>query len=140
MAVADVPGARLALRGREGEGATLSECLAVCCRACHHGIVLGGVVCHHFGDHLCFGHGRLSFELRSVYRVGRSDRGQLGTLPRPSHHIETVLLIVGGVVGAPVGETCHEGLIIRAVVEFDQPLGDGAVLCFEHGEQGSDDT
>ena len=56
MAVADVPGARLALRGREGERATLSERLAVCCRACHHGVVLDGVVCHHFGDQLVVSH------------------------------------------------------------------------------------
>jgi hypothetical protein len=25
------------------------------------------------------------------------------------------------------------------VVKLNQPLGDAAVLCFEHGEQGSDD-
>ena len=56
MAVADVPGARLALRGREGERATLSECLAVGGRPCHHGIMLGGVVCHHFGDQLVVSH------------------------------------------------------------------------------------
>jgi hypothetical protein len=56
VAVADVPGARLALRGREGEGATLSECLTVGSRPCHHLVMLAGVVCHDGGEVDGLGH------------------------------------------------------------------------------------
>jgi len=41
-----VPGSGLALRGREGEGATFSECLTVGGGSCHHGVVLLSVGCH----------------------------------------------------------------------------------------------
>jgi len=44
VAVADVPGCGLALRGREGEGATLGKRLTVGGGSCHHGVVLTGVV------------------------------------------------------------------------------------------------
>jgi hypothetical protein len=58
VAVADVPVARLALRGREGERATLSECLAVGGRPCLHLVVAGGIVCHDGGEvDLGVGHG-----------------------------------------------------------------------------------
>ena len=50
VAVADVPGCGLALRGREGERATLSECLTVGGRSCHHGVVLLSVGCHDGGE------------------------------------------------------------------------------------------
>ena len=50
VAVADVPVAGLDLRGREGEGATLSECLTVGGRPCHHGTVLLSVSCHDGGE------------------------------------------------------------------------------------------
>ena len=56
MAVADVPVARLALRGREGERATLSERLAIGGRSCHHGVVLLSVGCHDGGDVDGLGH------------------------------------------------------------------------------------
>ena len=70
------------------------------------------------------------------YRIG-------GLLPTPlvvSHHIETVLGEVLGVVCFPVGQTLDQGLVISTVVEFNQPLGGGAMLSLEHGEQGSDGT
>jgi hypothetical protein len=54
--IADVPGCGLALRGREGERATLSECLTVGGRPCHHGVMLAGVVCHDGGEVRCFVH------------------------------------------------------------------------------------
>jgi hypothetical protein len=50
VAVADVPGCGLALRGREGERATLSECLTVGGRSCHHVVVLLSVGCHDGGE------------------------------------------------------------------------------------------
>ena len=56
MAVADVPGCGLALRGREGERATLSERLTVGGRPCHHGVVLLSVGCHDGGEVRCFVH------------------------------------------------------------------------------------
>ena len=56
MAVADVPGARLALSGGEGERATLSERLAVGGGACHHGVVLLSVGCHDGGEVNGLGH------------------------------------------------------------------------------------
>ena len=56
MAIADVPVARLALRGREGERATLSKRLAIGGRPCHHGVVLLSVGCHDGGDVRCFVH------------------------------------------------------------------------------------
>jgi len=58
VAVADVPVARLALRGREGERATLSEGKAVGGRPCLHLVVAGGIVCHDGGEvDLGVGHG-----------------------------------------------------------------------------------
>ena len=62
VAVADVPGARLALRGGEGEGATLSERLTVGGRPCLHLAVAGGVVCHDGGE-VDLGVGHESFRL-----------------------------------------------------------------------------
>jgi len=56
VAVADVPGCGLALRGREGERATLSERLTVGGRPCHHGVVLTGVVSEDGGEVRCFVH------------------------------------------------------------------------------------
>ena len=56
IAVADVPGCGLALRGREGERATLSERLTVGGRPCHHGVVLLSVGCHDGGKVRCFVH------------------------------------------------------------------------------------
>jgi hypothetical protein len=56
VAVADVPGCGLALRGREGERATLSERLAIGGRLCHHGVVLLSVGCHDGGKVRCFVH------------------------------------------------------------------------------------
>ena len=48
--------------------------------------------------------------------------------------------VEGGIVGTPVREASDQGLIIGTVVKIDQPLGGAAVLCLEHGEQGSDGT
>ena len=78
MAVADVPVARLALRGREGERATLSECLTIGGGSCHHVVVLLSVGCHDGGEVRCF-----------VHAVSMAaDGGQWGewwTLPQLSH-------------------------------------------------------
>jgi len=60
VAVADVPRAGGG-SSREGERATLSECLAVGSRPCHHGIVLLSVGCHDGGEVDGLGHvGRLN--------------------------------------------------------------------------------
>jgi len=56
----------------------------------------------------------------------------------PSHHIETVALVVVGIVLAPVLLTGDQFLIGATVVEIDHPLRGAAMLCFEHGDQGSD--
>ena len=66
MAVADVPVARLALRGREGERATLSERLAIGGRSCHHRIVLLSVGCHDGGDVDGLGHWSFRFDVTSI--------------------------------------------------------------------------
>ena len=50
MAVANVPGCGLALRGREGGRATLSMCLTVGSGSCHHLVVLLSVGCHDGGE------------------------------------------------------------------------------------------
>ena len=56
VAVADVPVGGLDLRGREGEGATLSERLAIGGGSCHHVVVLLSVGCHDGGEVRCFVH------------------------------------------------------------------------------------
>ena len=60
-----MPGARLTLRGREGEGATLSERLTVGGGSCLHLIVGCGVGCHDGGEVRCFVH-EISLQGRSV--------------------------------------------------------------------------
>ena len=44
------------------------------------------------------------------------------------------------IVQAPVGQALKQHLIVRAMVQFDQPHRGAAVLCLKHSEQGSDDT
>ena len=79
VAVADVPVAGLDLRGREGEGATLSERLTVGSRLCLHFIVAVGVVCHHASDQFFVSHLGL-FHALSIGHQGGSGRfgGQFG--------------------------------------------------------------
>jgi len=57
-----------------------------------------------------------------------------------SHHIETMGSIQGRVVCPPVGKALQQQGIIGTMVQFHQPGGGAAVLCLEHGEQGSDGT
>ena len=59
---------------------------------------------------------------------------------RPSHYIDPMLNPVLGIVGTPVIQASDQHLIAGGVVQLYQPSGDAAMLCFEHGEQGSDDT
>jgi len=77
-----------------------------------------------------------------VYRVSGRVWGQRGTVPCLSHHVETVALIVGRIVLAPVGKASQQGLIIRAMVQLEQPGRSSlvAMLGIEHGDQGSDDA
>ena len=51
-----MPGCGLALRGGEGERATLSKRLAIGGRSCHHVVVLLSVGCHDGGEVRCFVH------------------------------------------------------------------------------------
>lgn len=67
-------------------------------------------------------------------------RGAVANPPGVSHHIETVLREVLGVVCFPVGQTLDQGLVVCSVVKLDQPLGGGAMLSLKEGEQGSDGT
>ena len=59
-----------------------------------------------------------------------------------SHHIETVLGVVLGIVGTPVREASSQLSIGGAVVQLQQPGGGlgVAVLGVEHGTQGGDHT
>jgi len=57
-----------------------------------------------------------------------------------SHNEDAVLSEVLWIVQTPVGQARQQHLIARAMVQFDQPRGDVAVLCLKHGEQGSDDA
>ena len=96
MAVADVPGRGLDLRGREGEGTTLSECLTVGGRPCHHGVVLLSVGCHDGGEVRCFVH-VLSIGSQGVlWGFGghsanwSGSRGVSVSYPQTFHHREMV--------------------------------------------------
>ena len=80
------------------------------------------------------------FDLKVVYRVGRSVWGQQWTLPRVSHHVDPMLNPMLWIVGAPVIQASDQGLIVGTMVLFDQPLGDAAMLCLEHQQQRGDDA
>ena len=68
--------------------------------------------------------------------------GSWWTPRRVSHHIETVLGEVLGIVCSPVGEAGDQLGIGGAVVHLQQPGGSFgvAVLGVEHSDQGSDHT
>lgn len=69
VAVADVPGGDGDSRSGEGEGTTLSECLAVGGGSCLHLVVFGGVVCQDGGEVDLLAHGWSLWLSCSVYRV-----------------------------------------------------------------------
>jgi len=99
------------------------------------------------GEDLCFVDvGVVASHGRFVSVDGISLQGQVAesgaewTLPRPSHHIDAVLLVVGRVVLTPVGKASDEGIIVGAVLQLHQPSGDAAMLCLKHQQERGDDA
>ena len=128
MAVADVPVARLALRGREGERATLSECLTIGGGSCHHVVVLLSVGCHDGGEVRCF-----------VHAVSMAaDGGQWGewwTLPQLSHQEGGRVAVVSDDVTEGVSDLSVSELLrqVQAKQHGTVQVGRGLVLLRSRG-------
>jgi len=80
------------------------------------------------------------FELKSFYRVRRAIWGWWWTVPRLSHYVDAVSSIQSGIVLTPIGEALQQQVIIRTMMQFNQPCRGAAMLCLKHRDQGGDDT
>ena len=121
VAVTDVPVARLALRGREGERATLSKRLAIGGRPCHHGVVLLSVGCHDGGDVDCFVCHAVSLQGRGAgCEAGCATLASVhillgdATIPTMILHLPHQIVVLGA--GILTGEHFRQQAILLLVV------------------------